>query len=152
VVQPLYECWLVSGDPSLGELVGCEVAVGAVRSVGVVVDAPVLDEDLDFEQVWAGVSGVLGRDRDRRHSPRRGRARRRPCEFGQANVTVDERVFCSSCSAGRNGFTRLQQSRFAYVTRSAYVSPVRHTRCERRAETRKCVPSEGRAGRSETGH
>ena len=51
MVQRLCECWLVSGDPFLGELVGCEVAVGAVRSVRVVVDAPVLDEDLGFEQV-----------------------------------------------------------------------------------------------------
>ena len=42
---------MVSADPFFGELVGCEVAVRAVRSVGVVVDAPVLDEDLSFEQV-----------------------------------------------------------------------------------------------------
>lgn len=50
VVQLLCECWLVSGGPGLGELVGGEVAVGAVGSVHVVVDAPVLDEGLGFEE------------------------------------------------------------------------------------------------------
>jgi hypothetical protein len=34
----------------VGELGWGEVAVGAVGSVGVVVGAPVLDEDLGFEQ------------------------------------------------------------------------------------------------------
>ena len=50
MVQALCECWLVSGGPGLGELGGGEVAVGAVGSVVVVVDAPVLDEDLGFEE------------------------------------------------------------------------------------------------------
>ena len=50
VVQLLCECWLVSGGPGLGELAGGEVAVGAVGSVVVVVDAPVLDEHLGFEE------------------------------------------------------------------------------------------------------
>ena len=49
VVQLLWECWLVSGGPGLGELAGGEVAVGAVGSVVVVVDPPVLDEHLGFE-------------------------------------------------------------------------------------------------------
>ncbi len=43
--------WLVSGGPGLGELVGGEAAVGAVGSVHVVVDAPVFDEDLGFDEV-----------------------------------------------------------------------------------------------------
>jgi len=51
VVQALCEYWLVLGGPGSGELAGGEVAVGAVGSVVVVVDAPVLDEDLGFEQV-----------------------------------------------------------------------------------------------------
>ena len=51
MVQALCECWLVSGRPGLGELAGGEVAVGAVGSVLVVVDAPVLDEHLGFEEV-----------------------------------------------------------------------------------------------------
>ena len=51
MVQALWECWLVSGGPGLGELGGGEVAVGAVGSVLVVVDAPVLDEHLGFEEV-----------------------------------------------------------------------------------------------------
>ena len=50
VVQRLCECWLVSGVPGLGELAGGEVAVGTVGSVHVVVDPPVLDQDLGFEQ------------------------------------------------------------------------------------------------------
>jgi hypothetical protein len=41
---------LVSVDPSLGELVRGEVAVGSVWSVHVVVDPPVLDEHLRLEQ------------------------------------------------------------------------------------------------------
>ncbi len=41
---------VVGGDPGLGELVGGEVAVGGVGSVLVVVDAPVADEDLGFEE------------------------------------------------------------------------------------------------------
>ena len=41
----------MSGRPGSGELVGGEVAVGAVGSVLVVVDAPVLDEHLGFEEV-----------------------------------------------------------------------------------------------------
>ena len=51
MVQALWECWLVSGGPGLGELGGGEVAVGAVGSVLVVVDAPVLDEHLGLEEV-----------------------------------------------------------------------------------------------------
>ncbi len=50
MVQALCECWLVSGGPGLGELAGRELAVGAVGSVQVVVDSPVLDEHLGFEQ------------------------------------------------------------------------------------------------------
>ena len=50
MVQALCECWLVSGGPGLGELAGRELAVGAVGSVHVVVDSPVLDEHLGFEQ------------------------------------------------------------------------------------------------------
>jgi hypothetical protein len=41
---------LVSGGPGLVELGWGEVAVGAVGSVHVVVDAPLLDEDLGFEE------------------------------------------------------------------------------------------------------
>ena len=50
MVRVLCECWLVSGGPGLGELAGGEVAVGAVGSVLVVVDAPVVDEHLGFEE------------------------------------------------------------------------------------------------------
>ena len=50
MVQLLCECWLVSGGPGLGELTGSEVAMGAVGPVGVVVDPPVLDEHLSFEE------------------------------------------------------------------------------------------------------
>lgn len=62
MVQLLCECWLVLAGPGLGELAGGEVAVGAVGSVGVVVDAPVLDEDLGFEQ---GVKGPAVRNSSR---------------------------------------------------------------------------------------
>jgi hypothetical protein len=41
---------LVSGDPGLSELGRCELAVGAVGSVDVVVDAPVLDDHLGLEE------------------------------------------------------------------------------------------------------
>src|ERR1700710_2834890 len=51
MVQWLCGHWLVSGDPFFGELGWSELAVRAVRSVDVVVDAPVLDQDLSFEQV-----------------------------------------------------------------------------------------------------
>lgn len=54
MVESLCECWLVSGVPGLGELGWGEVAVGAVGSVVVVVDAPVLDEDLGFEEAVEG--------------------------------------------------------------------------------------------------
>jgi hypothetical protein len=50
VVQLLCGHWLVSVDPILGELVGCEVAVGTVWSVHVAVDPPVLDEHLGLDQ------------------------------------------------------------------------------------------------------
>ena len=50
MVQSLCECWLVSGGPGRGELGGGEVAVGAVGSVLVVVDPPVFDEHLGFEE------------------------------------------------------------------------------------------------------
>ena len=47
MVQALCECWLVSGGPGLGELAGRELAVGAVGSLHVVVDSPVLIAALD---------------------------------------------------------------------------------------------------------
>src|ERR1700733_3459965 len=50
MVQLLCGHWLVSVDPSLGELVRGEIAVGSVWSVHVVVDPPVLDEHLRLEQ------------------------------------------------------------------------------------------------------
>ena len=50
MVQWLCECWLVLGVPRLGELAGCELTVRAVRSAHVVVDSPVFDQDLGFEQ------------------------------------------------------------------------------------------------------
>ena len=50
MVQGLCECWLVLGGPGLGELAGREVTVGAVGSVVVVVDSPVLDEHSGFEE------------------------------------------------------------------------------------------------------
>src|SRR5208283_5833260 len=50
MVQLLCGHWLVSVDPSVGELAGCEVSVGAVWSVHVVVDPPVLYEHLRLEQ------------------------------------------------------------------------------------------------------
>jgi hypothetical protein len=51
VVQRLCECWLVPCGPCSRELGRGEIVVSAVRSVVVVVDAPVLDEHLRFEQV-----------------------------------------------------------------------------------------------------
>ena len=51
MVKLICECWLVSVSPCLRELARGEVAVRAVGSVFVVVDAPVLDQDLGFEQV-----------------------------------------------------------------------------------------------------
>ncbi len=48
--QGLCECWLVPGGPGLSELTGSEIAMGAVGSVLVVVDPPVLDEHLGLEQ------------------------------------------------------------------------------------------------------
>ena len=50
MVQSLCGHWLVSVDPVLGELAGREITVGRVWSVQVVVDPPVLDEDLGFQQ------------------------------------------------------------------------------------------------------
>ena len=50
MVQSLCEYWLVSGGPDLGELGGCEIAVSGLGPLGVVVDAPVLDEDLGLEE------------------------------------------------------------------------------------------------------
>lgn len=50
VVRALRERWLVSGGPGRGGLGGGEVALGAVGSVDVVVDAPVLDQDLGLEE------------------------------------------------------------------------------------------------------
>jgi hypothetical protein len=40
----------LGGGPGLGELAGGEVAVGGVGTVLVVVDGPVSDEDLGFEE------------------------------------------------------------------------------------------------------
>ena len=51
MVQALCGLGLVGGGPAGGELGWGEVAVGGVGTVDVVVDAPVLDEDLGFEQV-----------------------------------------------------------------------------------------------------
>ena len=50
VVRALCERWLVSGGPGRGGLGGGEVAVGAVGSVDVVVNTPVLDQDLGREE------------------------------------------------------------------------------------------------------
>ncbi len=50
MVQLLCEYWLVSGGAGSGELVGGEVAVGAVGPVVVVVVVPVFDEDLGFQE------------------------------------------------------------------------------------------------------
>jgi len=50
LVQVLCDFGLVGGGPVLGELGWGEVTVGGVWSVDVVVDAPVFDEDLGFEE------------------------------------------------------------------------------------------------------
>lgn len=50
MVQLLCGNWLVSVDPSLGELTRGEVAMGSVWSILVVVDPPVFDEYLCLEQ------------------------------------------------------------------------------------------------------
>ena len=50
MVQSLCDFLLVVGFALLGELGGCEVAVGGVGPVHVVVDSEVLDQDLGLEQ------------------------------------------------------------------------------------------------------
>lgn len=50
VVQPLCECWLMFGDPLLGELGGGGVAVRRRGSVLVVVDSLVFDDDFGLGQ------------------------------------------------------------------------------------------------------
>ncbi len=50
LVHPLCECELLSVEPGLDELDWGEPAVRAVRPVDVVVDPPVLEENLGLEQ------------------------------------------------------------------------------------------------------
>src|SRR5215203_5875158 len=49
MVQRSWERWLVDGPP-LGELGRCQIAERAVGAVGVVLDAPGLDDDLRLEE------------------------------------------------------------------------------------------------------
>ena len=48
-IKLLCECLLLV-DPGLGELTGCQVVVGGMGSVTLVVDAPVPDEGQGFEE------------------------------------------------------------------------------------------------------
>ncbi len=50
MVQPPLEHWLASVGPGLGQVVGGEVAVGAVGPSDIAVDSPVLDEHFGFEE------------------------------------------------------------------------------------------------------